>query len=225
MRDKSLKELKILLVEDEENLARLLKEAIGDNFYSFSIAKNGIEGLEVYEKIKPDIIITDIMMPKMSGLDMAKELRYSNPTIPIIMISAFSEKEKLLGAIDVGVTKYFIKPFDPDELLRYIKSIASKFSTKIVELCDDFSFNKTTNSLYRNERFVSLSKNEIKFISLLLQSRNKIVDDATIKMTIWKEETSDERLRTFIKRLRLKTSKNLIVNIKGEGYMIALSEN
>ncbi|MDQ1263343.1 MAG: hypothetical protein QG559_344 [Campylobacterota bacterium] len=225
MRDKSLKELKILLVEDEENLARLLKEAIGDNFYSFSIAKNGIEGLEIYEKVKPDIIITDIMMPKMSGLDMAKELRYSNPTIPIIMISAFSEKDKLLGAIDVGVTKYFIKPFDPDELLRYIKSIASKFSTKIVELCDDFSFNKTTNSLYRNERFVSLSKNEIKFISLLLQSRSKIVDDVTIKMTLWKEETSDERLRTFIKRLRLKTSKNLIVNIKGEGYMIALSEN
>jgi DNA-binding response OmpR family regulator len=225
MRDKSLKELKILLVEDEENLARLLKEAIGDNFYSFSIAKNGVEGLEIYEKVKPDIIITDIMMPKMSGLEMAKELRYSNSTIPIIMISAFSEKEKLLGAIDVGVTKYFIKPFDPDELLRYIKSIASKFSTKIVELCDDFSFNKTTNSLYRNERFVSLSKNEIKFISLLLQSRSKIVDDVTIKMTLWKEETSDERLRTFIKRLRLKTSKNLIVNIKGEGYMIALSES
>lgn len=221
MKNRALKELKVLLVEDEENLARLLKEALGDNFYSFSIAKNGIEGLELYKKLKPDIIISDIMMPKLNGLDMAKEIRYEDATIPIIMISAFSEKEKLLGAIDVGVTKYFIKPFDPDELLRYIISISSKFSTKMIELGDDFVFNKTTNSLYKNDRFVALSKNEVKFISLLLQNRDKTLSDEVIKESLWREEATDERLRTFIKRLRLKTSKDLIINIKGVGYQLA----
>lgn len=221
MKNRALKELKVLLVEDEENLARLLKEALGDNFYSFSIAKNGLEGLELYKKLKPDIIISDIMMPRLNGLDMAKEIRYEDSAIPIIMISAFSEKEKLLGAIDVGVTKYFIKPFDPDELLRYIISISSKFSTKMIELADDFVFNKTTNSLYKNDRFVPLSKNEVKFISLLLQHRDKTLSDEAIKESLWKEEATDERLRTFIKRLRLKTSKDLIINIKGVGYQLA----
>lgn len=223
MKNRALKELKVLLVEDEENLARLLKEALGDNFYSFSIAKNGLEGLELYKKLKPDIIISDIMMPRLNGLDMAKEIRYEDTAIPIIMISAFSEKEKLLGAIDVGVTKYFIKPFDPDELLRYIISISSKFSTKMIELADDFVFNKTTNSLYKNDRFVPLSKNEVKFISLLLQHRDKTLSDEAIKESLWKEEATDERLRTFIKRLRLKTSKDLIINIKGVGYQLAFT--
>lgn len=223
MKNRALKELKVLLVEDEENLARLLKEALGDNFYSFSIAKNGLEGLELYKKLKPDIIISDIMMPRLNGLDMAKEIRYEDSAIPIIMISAFSEKEKLLGAIDVGVTKYFIKPFDPDELLRYIISISSKFSTKMIELADDFVFNKTTNSLYKNDRFVPLSKNEVKFISLLLQHRDKTLSDEAIKESLWKEEATDERLRTFIKRLRLKTSKDLIINIKGVGYQLAFT--
>ena len=223
MKNKVLKELKVLLVEDEENLARLLKEAIGDNFHSFIIAKDGVEGQELFLKIKPDIVITDIEMPRLSGLDMAKELKRINPEIPIIILSAFSEKEKLFGAIDVGVTKYFLKPYDPDELLDYISSISSKLGNKTVKLKEGFVFNKTTNSLYKNDRFVPLSKNEIKFLCLLLENRESVIDDKTIKDNLWGEDVSDERVRTFIRRLRAKTSKKLILNVKGLGYQASFS--
>ena len=117
MKKRTLKELKILLVEDEESLARLLKEAIGDSFHSFTLAKDGVEGMELFKKIKPDIVITDIMMPLKSGLEMAKEIREVNATIPIIVLSAFSEKEKLFGAIDAGVSKYFLKPYHAEDIL------------------------------------------------------------------------------------------------------------
>jgi len=86
-------------------LQGFLKEAIGDSFHSFTIAKDGVEGMELFRKIKPDIVITDIMMPHKTGLEMAKEIREVNTSIPIIVLSAFSEKEKLFGAIDAGVSK------------------------------------------------------------------------------------------------------------------------
>ena len=225
MRNKVLKEFKVLLVEDEENLAKLLKNAIGDSFYSFSISKDGKEGFEKFLQLAPDIIITDIMMPNSTGLEMAKKIREIDSNIPIIILSAFSETDKFLDAIDVGVIKYFIKPFDPDKLLEYIDSIAPQIGSKLIKLSDGFTFNKTTNSLYKNNRFVSLSKNESKFLLLLIESKEKIVDDFSIKLLLWDEEVSDDRVRTFIRRFRAKTSKSLVLNIKGQGYQVMLIEN
>lgn len=224
MRSKFLKELKILLVEDEEKLSSLLKNAIGDSFHSFSISSDGVDGLEMFKKISPDIVITDIMMPKMTGLEMAKEIKKIDATMPIVILSAFSEADKFLGAIDVGVVKYFIKPFDPDELLEYIESLQEIFESKVVSLTHGFIFSKIKKSLYKDSRFISLTKKENIFLELLIDNKH-IVADEIIKKTLWEnEEVSDERLRTFIKRLRVKTSKNLIQNIKGEGYKIDIDK-
>lgn len=226
MKNRVLKELKILLVEDEEKLASLLKNAIGDSFYSFILAKDGEEGLEKFLKTSPDIIITDIMMPKLTGLEMAKEIRKVDTDIPIIILSAFSESDKFLDAIDIGVVKYFIKPFDPEELLDYIQSVGEKLGSRSIELCDGFSFNLTKNSLYKNRRYVSLSKTDSKFLQILLQNQEEgenIVDEEVIKKNLWgDDEVSSQRLRTFIRRFRTKTSKDLVLNIKGQGYKINL---
>ncbi|ADN08301.1 response regulator transcription factor [Sulfurimonas autotrophica] len=221
MRNKFLKSLKILLVEDEEKLSSLLKNAIGDSFHSFLLAKDGNEGLEIYKKVLPDIVITDIMMPNKTGLEMAKEIKKINPESKIIILSAFSDVEKLLSAIDIGVVKYFIKPFDPDEVLTYILSLEEVIGEKSIPLAEGFVFNKTTKSLYRNNRYIALSKKEIAFLEVLLEEN--IVAYQKIKKLVWNEMVSDARLRTFIRRLREKTSKELLINIKGEGYQIALS--
>ncbi len=227
MKNKILKQLKVLLVEDEEKLATLLKNAIGENFYNFSIAYDGKEGLDMFITTVPDIVITDIMMPKKTGLEMAKEIKKISPNTPIIILSAFSETDKLLNAIDIGVVKYFIKPFDIDELLEYIESISQTLGSKIFKLHDGFSYNISSCNLYKDNRYIALSKNENKFIQLLLEnSKNDkyIVDDETIKNALWKdEEVSDARLRTFVRRLRAKTSKDLIGNTKGQGYEIIMS--
>ncbi|MDP2893463.1 MAG: response regulator transcription factor [Sulfurimonas sp.] len=225
MKNRALKDLKVLLVEDEESISRLLKEAVADSFYTFLIAKDGLEGIALFKKLKPDIVITDIMMPRMSGLEMAQELRKINPDIHIIILSAFSEKEKLLGAIDIGINKYFLKPFDTDELLDYIQSITPKLSDRLIKLDDGFVFNKSTNSLYKKDRFVPLTKNEMKFLSLLLDNQESVIDDTLIKKNLWEEDVSDERVRTFIRRLRAKTSKKLIKNVKGVGYQLAFNGN
>lgn len=222
MKNKLLENLKILLVEDEANIASSLKNAIGDEFRSFIIAKDGVEGKDLFIKIKPDVVISDITMPRMDGLEMAKELKKINPDTPIIILSAYSDKDKLFSAIDIGVTKYFLKPYDPDELIDYIIEIAPSLNAQTIELVDGFTFNKTTSSLYKDSKFVSLSKNEMKFMLILLENMDRLVDDKDIKMTVWDEEVTDERLRTFIRRLRTKTSKTLVENIKGVGYRLVV---
>lgn len=218
-----LKELNVLLVEDEPKLAQLLKSAIGENFASFFIANNGKEGIERFLKLSPDLVITDIMMPDVTGLEMAVELKKINPNIPIIILSAYSETEKLLDAIDVGIIKYFIKPFDPDELLAYITKISNILKNELVILQNDFKFNKTTNSLYKNDKYVSLTKREQLFLELLIKNPKTVISHEILYEKLWEiNENNQEKLRTFIKRFRLKTSRKLINNIKGEGYQLVL---
>jgi DNA-binding response OmpR family regulator len=217
----NLKSIKVLLVEDEEELSLSLKDAIGEYFYSFIIASNGQDGLDKFSKYNPDIVITDINMPKMTGLEMSEILRKDNPNLPIVILSAFSQTNYLLNAIDLSITKYLIKPFDPDELLEYLTSLYGAIGEKDVRLSDDFCFNKNTNTLSLNNEFVKLTKREIEFIRVLINISPAILSEDDMKIKLWSnEDISAERIRTFIKRLRSKTSKELIQNIKGQGYQI-----
>jgi DNA-binding response OmpR family regulator len=223
MKNKFLKTLRVLLVEDELKLSGLLKNAIGDNFYKFTVANDGVEGLELFKKLEPDIVITDINMPKKSGLEMAREIKDIDSSVPIIILSAFSETDKLLNAIDVGVVKYFIKPFDPDELLEYIISLEKHFGERTIQLQDEYLYNKAKKTLHKKNRYVPLSKKEKQFLELLLhcyEEGNSVVSDALIKRSLWDDTASDDRLRTFVRRFRAKTSKELVQNIKAEGYAI-----
>ena len=217
-----LKTLKILIVEDEKRLAQLLKEAIGDYFFSVVIAKDGNEGFRKFKSIKPDIVITDIMMPFCDGLEMTTKIKEIDEYIPIIVLSAHSDREKLLKAIDIGINKYFIKPFDPDEVIEHINKIAPNLNKrKQVKLKEDFVFDNNSMSLYKSGNIITLTKREKEFFYLLIKHKDEVVDAQLIKNTLWDEEVNDERLRTFIKRLRIKTSKDVIENVSGQGYLIS----
>jgi len=212
----------ILLAEDEKKLALAMKTAIGEYFHKFIVTHDGKEALEAYKKYMPHIVITDILMPKLTGLELMKELRKVNSDIPIIILSAHSDSDKLLKAIDLGVTKYFIKPVDPDELLEYISVLIPKIKQEnIIKLKNNFYFNIEKKELYLNESMITLTKREIRLISFLLEQKEYMSNNISIKRLLWSEEASDERLRTFIRRLRAKTSKDLIINSSGLGYGIA----
>ncbi len=217
-----LRNLSVLLVEDEQNLARLLRDAIGDHFRYFAIASDGEEGLKKAQELQPDMVITDITMPRMNGLEMGAILHEKNPDLPIVILSAYSEKEYLLEAIDIGVTKYLIKPFDPDELLEVICSLVKKIKkAHLVPLLPPFHFDREGKKLFRHKSMVRLSRRENLFISHLIASPNYFLTTDNIKNLLWEEENvSDERLRVFINRFRQKTDPNLIENIVGQGYVL-----
>ena len=218
-----LKNLKILIVEDEKRLAQLLKDSISNSFFSVVIASNGEDGLKKFKSFKPDIIITDIMMPFCDGLEMTLQIKELDESIPIIVLSAHSDKEKLLKAIDLGINKYFIKPFDPEELLEHINKLALKLNKqKQSKLKEDFIFDNNSLSLYKNNTLISLTKREKELFYLLIKHKNQLVTTKDLKENLWSDEVNDEALRTFIKRVRIKTSKELIENVSGQGYLISV---
>ena len=224
--EKLLKSLNILIVEDEKRLAQLLKEAIADSFFRVVIAKDGNEGLKKFKTFKPDIVITDIMMPFCDGLEMTEKIKELDENITIIILSAHSDKEKLLKAIDVGIKKDVIKPFDPDEVILQIKKIAPNLNKKKqIVLKENFIFDNNSINLYKNDELITLTKREKEFFYLLIKYKNNLVTTEQIKQTLWNEEVNDERVRTFIKRLRLKTSKEIIENVSGQGYLISVLDN
>ncbi len=215
--------LTVLFVEDEKELRNALEGAIGDEFAKFVVARDGDDGLKKFKKYKPDIVITDILMPIRDGLEMAKDIKQISRETPIIVLSAFSEKERLLKAIDVGIDKYLIKPIDPDELMLAINLIADDLLSldKIVELGFGYQFDKNRKVLVKENATIPLTKKELLFISILVKNLGVFVLHEEIKKYVWtNKNVTDAAIRTFIKRVREKTGKEFIKNVPGLGYKI-----
>lgn len=220
---KPLKKITVLLVEDEESLRESLSKAIGDEFKSFLTAKDGDEGFKKFKKYKPDIVITDILMPIKDGLELTKDIKNISKDTVVIVLSAFSEKQRLLAAIDVGVDKYLIKPVYPDELIEIINCINNeKFSaSNIIELGNKYQFDKAKRILIKDGFEISLTKKELLFITYLVKYLGAFVLHEDIKKTVWlNKNVSNAAIRTFIKRVREKTDKDFIKNVPGLGYHI-----
>lgn len=124
---KFLKKLNILYVEDEDEIREQLSNLLSRRINNLYTAKNGEEGVELFKKYQPDLIITDIQMPIMDGLEMAEEIRKVNKSIPIIVITAFNESDYLLKSIDLGISKYLFKPIIPTVLVEEIYNKAVSY--------------------------------------------------------------------------------------------------
>ena len=218
-----LQKLTILIVEDENEIRKLMEEVMKSVFFEVYSAKNGDEGIKKFKKFAPDLIVTDIAMPIMDGLDMAKMINEISPTTPIIALSAFSDKEKLLKAIEVGIDKYILKPVDMDELLLAIENITrSKFKNmNIIKITDELQYNPASKQLLCNNQEILLTKKEFSFIALLINKMGNLVLLDEIKKNVWSDESvNDTAIRTFVKRVRDKIGQDVIKNIPGLGYKI-----
>lgn len=224
---KNFKELTLLLVEDEDSIRESMQEVFGGVFQKVISASNGDEGLKKFKKFSPDIVIADIMMPIMDGLEMSRQIKEFSKNTPVVILSAYSEKEKLLKAIDVGIDKYVIKPIDMDELFALLEQIVKTkiIGADIIEISGGYSFNQTKKVLVKNGVEIALTKKELAFISLLVKRIGTLVLTEEIRNVVWfGEKVNDPAVRTFIKRIRDKVGPGLIKNSPGLGYKIELKK-
>ena len=224
---KNFKELTLLLVEDEDSIRESMQEVFSGMFQKVISASNGDEGLKKFKKFSPDIVIADIMMPIMDGLEMSKQIKEVSKNTPVIILSAYSEKERLLKAIDVGIDKYVIKPIDMDELFVVLEQIVKTkiIGADIIEISSGYSFNQTKKVLVKNGVEIALTKKELAFISLLVKRIGTLVLTEEIRNVVWfGEKVNDPAVRTFIKRIRDKVGAGLIKNSPGLGYKIELKK-
>lgn len=221
-----LKNIKILYIDDEDLIRSNAVEYLEfycDNVYE---AKDGLEGIEVYEKYKPDIIITDIKMPKLNGLEMVRQIRQKDKTTRIIVATAFLETSYLLEAIDLGLVKYLTKPITEDKLLPILKScVLDVFEDKSIFFFEnDISFDMLNKTLFKNEIQIMLTKKELMFLELLLKNSKRAVKYSELSNYVWNGNMSEDAIRSIVKELRKKISKQTIKNVSGIGYQVQVLE-
>lgn len=221
------KELIILVVEDEVKARESMINILSERFSKVIGAQNGDEGLKKFKKFKPDLVITDIAMSIMDGLDMAREIKEISDDVPIVVLSAYSEKERLLRSIDIGIDKYLIKPVDIEELFKVLDYLIGEKieANMLVKISEEYQFNKTKRTLIHNGKEIVLTKKELAFISLLLKQPGVLVLHEDIKKNVWiGEHVSDTAVRTFIKRVRDKVGEDFIKNVPSLGYKININK-
>ncbi|MGR6689660.1 butyrate response regulator transcription factor BumR [Campylobacter jejuni] len=221
------KELIILVVEDEVKARESMINILSERFSKVIGAQNGDEGLKKFKKFKPDLVITDIAMPIMDELDMAREIKEISDDVPIVVLSAYSEKERLLRSIDIGIDKYLIKPVDIEELFKVLDYLIGEKieANMLVKISEEYQFNKTKRTLIHNGKEIVLTKKELAFISLLLKQPGVLVLHEDIKKNVWiGEHVSDTAVRTFIKRVRDKVGEDFIKNVPSLGYKININK-
>ncbi|HEF7003917.1 TPA: response regulator transcription factor [Campylobacter jejuni] len=221
------KELIILVVEDEVKARESMINILSERFSKVIGAQNGDEGLKKFKKFKPDLVITDTAMPIMDGLDMAREIKEISDDVPIVVLSAYSEKERLLRSIDIGIDKYLIKPVDIEELFKVLDYLIGEKieANMLVKISEEYQFNKTKRTLIYSGGEIVLTKKELAFISLLLKQPGALVLHEDIKKNVWiGEHVSDTAVRTFIKRVRDKVGEDFIKNVPSLGYKININK-
>jgi len=211
----------VLCVEDEDGIRKRLVNTLKYYFKEVYEASNGEEGYYLYYDKRPDIIISDIEMPKKNGMEMVEEIRKNDLSIIIIMLTAYSNEEYLLNLINLNINHYILKPVISDNLLNgIIKAFGKKLEKKIV-FAEELYFNTEKRELFYKDEIVVLRKREKDFLLLLYENKNRVLIYSIIEEYIWKDKTmSTSALKTFIKELRQRLPIELIINIPQEGYKL-----
>jgi len=226
MSELSNKNIKILYVEDDDIARENGVEYLENFFEHIYEAENAISALKLYEKYAPDIIITDIEMPKMNGLEFVKKIRKNDSKTQIIIITAFSDTKYLLKAVELKLVKYLIKPVmerEFEEALMVCVDSLREDSSNIVKLSDSSYFDTFNLSLVVDDEVIKLRTKEIELLSLLIKYKNRYVTYNEIENFVWQESVmSKDALKTLVKNLKSKLPKNIISNLTGTGYKIEL---
>jgi len=219
----------ILYAEDDLAVQANIREYLESYFQDIYVASDGEEALVLYEKYKPDALLLDINLPHRDGLSVAKKIREKDKDISIMMLTAHTDEEKLLSAVELRLTKYLVKPVSPKAFKESLDVLAKELiarSDKFISLCENFIWKRDTKQLLRIEEEVSLTQKERKLLSLLIEHKGDCVTFEDIMAIVWEEdyeqEISIDSVKSQVSYLRKKLPKNMIESVYGRGYILKL---
>jgi len=218
------KNIKLLYVEDEENLRKYAMTYFNRIFDMTYEASNVSEAFQIFKEKKPQIVITDIKMEELSGIDLLKKIRKVDEDCQLIVLSAFLDTKYLLDAIELNLVKYLTKPIDHEEIYPVLEQCVNKIllnSKKKVFFDQDSYFDLDKKELFNESNFVKLAKNEVELLDLLCTNKSRTTKYQEIQNHIWYDSfVSDNALRVLVKKLRKKLPENTLENIPKIGYKI-----
>lgn len=223
---------KVLLVEDDSTLSFIIQDALIREGFDVVCASNGEAGLELFKESKPDIVLADVMMPKVDGFSMVKQLRLVAPSIPVLFLTARTALEDVVKGFEIGANDYLRKPFQILELVVRIKALLKrnlqgKHENTNTTLCDcalDFALQR----LSVKSETMELTHTEAVIMDELFRHPNEVVEAKTLMYRIWQNDDYNNlnRLHGFIYKLRKYLSKSTqleLLNVRGIGYKLAMT--
>ncbi|HDR7737845.1 MULTISPECIES: response regulator transcription factor [Bacillus cereus group] len=219
-----MKNYHILVVEDDQEIQELIKQFLMTQQYKVIVASDGLEGMKQFNKQSFDLILLDVMMPNLSGFEVAKMIR-SQSNIPIIMLTALEEEQDQMKGFDLGIDDYITKPFSFHVLMRRVEAVLRRSNNQSTD--NHFVFRELhvdgdAYKVYVNKVEVPLTTKEFEILQLLLQNEKKVLTRENIVEKIWGYEyTGDTRIiDTHMKNIRRKLDIPYIKTVKGIGYKI-----
>lgn len=224
--------MKILIIEDNLRVSSLMKRGLESQGYEIYISEDAEDALVIVERIDFDLIITDIMLPQMNGIELSKLIKQKHPDLPIIMLTALGTIDEKIEGFDAGADDYMVKPFEIRELYARIKAIllrkpiahSKKEESNILEY-QDLTINKNTNRVFRNGTEIDLTPKEFKLLSFLMSNTERILTREEIAENVWGNhfDTGTNYIDVYIAYLRKKIDKNfdekLIHTKSGVGFI------
>lgn len=220
----------MLLVEDEQTLADIIADSLGEKEFDVTVAYNGIDGLRRFDERRPDVVVTDIMMPGMDGFSFVDEVRRRSADIPILFLSARSAVEDVVRGFESGANDYLRKPFAMSELVVRVRALAgrkhpARKQTEAYYRIGHFEFDVARQLLDDRGHVQELSAREAGILCLLCEQMDEVVPTQLILQRIWGDVTffNGRSLHVFITRLRRRLASDpsvRIVNARGVGYKL-----
>ncbi|HLO45760.1 MAG TPA: response regulator transcription factor [Leadbetterella sp.] len=219
-----------LIVEDEEKVASFIKKGLFTQGYNSEIASTGHEALALFESQKVDLVILDIGLPDMSGLEVCEQIRRTNAQIPVLMLTALGSVSDKLSGFEVGTDDYLVKPFDFMELLVRIKALLKRTnenmpSDDILKVAD-LELNLHQKVAIRAGKVIALTAKEFSLLEYLMRNRGRVVSKLDIAEHVWDIDfdTGTNFIEVYVNYLRNKIDKGfndkLIHTIFGMGYTL-----
>ena len=213
---------KVLCLEDEEAILRNICASLELFFAEVKGATDGFDALELAMSGAYDVLVLDISVPNIDGLEIAKKVRAINQKIPIVILSSHVEQEYLWRAVELKITRYLAKPYDKKSFIKALEDVAFELvgRTPTIRLNDELEYDFGKKTLYVNGEISHLSKSESKLLEYFLNNKNKTITYEQIFDYIWDyEQPTKEAIKTIVKELRRKLGKDVIKNLYGVGYL------
>lgn len=220
--------MNILIVEDETRLAEAISQILNGQKYRTEIVNNGDDGLDYALYGQYDIIILDVMLPKLSGFEVAKQLRAAKIVTPILLLSARDEIQDKVKGLDCGADDYMTKPFSPDELLARVRALSRRQGDIVLDELEfaDLRLNLAANTLSCGQKSVHLGFKEFEVLRILMSNPKAITPKEDLIVKVWGGESNavDNNVEAYISFLRKKfqylCSKTRIETVRKVGYKL-----
>jgi DNA-binding response OmpR family regulator len=224
----SARPVRVLVVEDDEEIAQVLQRSLRLEGYEVKLAEDGVRGLEEAHAFLPDVVVLDLGLPRLDGIDVARRLREDGDDVPILILTARDAVEARVEGLDIGADDYLVKPFERQELLARLRALLRRRPPRGMAplRVGDLMLNPDTHEVSRGDRAIELTQREFELLEYLMRNERLVISRQKLLDEVWGYDpfSITNTIEVFVSNLRRKLEAGgeprLLHTVRGAGYVL-----